>query len=228
MAQNKWKISEKELEDRICESPERMLWDRVKIVERQVKLRHGILDILAFDTGVLVIELKATKIREKDIEQVFRYMRDIRAILTHVCLDNCPVSPDAKTWTARSRYEALTFIDYNILHGWENYSDDYAIFGVGQSIHKATFIRPILIGTDIDRAVLRAAFAAGVKVYLWQYDEWDDVIEIAQAEGVHGDIDYLPHPKWATTISSLALDECQKLSFKRAVGSNFLKYATRN
>lgn len=198
MAQNKWNISEKELEDWFYKNPE-ALYDGLEIIDRQVVLSSGRLDLLAYNQGVFIIELKAGQILRQHIEQILRYKRDITAVLTHVCLDNSPVEPGFCDYTLESMEAVYYHIDYYYAHGWKYYEQylDYA------GIHPDYKMRsPItaLVGTSVDDKVRVAAQAGGIKILLWKFDKESCGIQVDH-QIFHPEFTYIPHPRWATEIS---------------------------
>lgn len=145
-------ISERELEDFICVHPE-ALWDDIEIIRRQVHLRHGTLDILAWNGAALVIELKARALQEKDIGQVLRYTFDIRTGLQRIGTYENP----------RNDPSPLTLSRKFFLRSWDD-------------LHDLTMIRattcepavvPILVGTAISEQIMAAAEVAGIQIILW-------------------------------------------------------------
>jgi hypothetical protein len=146
------KISEKMLEDWICEHPEEALWDEVEIIGRQIRLSHGVLDVLAFDARTIVIELKARPLKEKDIGQLLRYVHDIKDCLLSIGMAIKPV-----------REGPLTIREELFQTAWYDYHD------IAESLIQ--HIIPVLIGTSADSKVLAAASAVDAEVRLWNYDE---------------------------------------------------------
>ena len=154
-------ISEKQLEDFVCEHPEYTFWEGVEIIGRQVRVEHGIIDVLAWDYRVLVVELKARKLKEEDIGQVLRYTYDVKEAIQSAIMGSLPDSLmyNHTPW-------GLAFQEWwTRLHG---YLDE----------HPRNHIQPILIGTRIDDKTLAAARGGGIEVLLWRYDKDKNTITI--------------------------------------------------
>ena len=198
MIQNKWRISEKELEDWICANPERALWDGAKIIDRQVKLRHGILDVLAYDGRTLVIELKAGPIKEAHIGQVLRYKHDVSMELQRLSHYQCPIEPGYEG-TFRNFYDAAFYEVYHLFHGWT----DTCFSGDGEDM-----VHAFLYGTKVENHILAAAQAANITVNTWRFDDDAQTICTDWSGIIGWDNESQSFASWAQTISNLALNNC--------------------
>lgn len=99
------KFKEKELEDWMCENIQSsMEWTskflpkpyRYRVIGRQVPCKGGILDLLVEVTApgddlspihLIVLELKAKPGKRQDIEQVDRYVREVKSTLDLMCFE---------------------------------------------------------------------------------------------------------------------------------------------
>ena len=167
----KRKISERELEDWICEH-----WDDEgseypvpfsgALIGRQVQVEHGIIDLLSVGMGTTrVIELKKGTLKESDIGQVLRYSWDIKWMLQCLARYYNPLDlagiPDHLIDLTKQFFlyfhckdEPWTVTEPGICShvGYEN-------------------VQPVLIGKSANLKLLSAAEAARVKVYTWEYLE---------------------------------------------------------
>lgn len=180
-------ISEQELEEFICTHPE-ALWDDVEIIGRQVHLRHGILDILAWNGSALVIELKAHALQEKDVGQLSRYNFDVKSELLRIGILDHPSSID----TPKTIRWGLLLKAWNERHG-------LTMEGVA--------VQPILIGTSANMSVLAAAEGAGIMVMLWHKDNKNNafVFEIVRTEYT----DYENYPDWCLNLNERIIKACK-------------------
>jgi len=184
-------ISEQELEDFICEHPEE-LWRELEIIGRQVKLEHGILDVLAWNYGrTYVIELKARPLKEKDIGQVLRYAYDVNSTLNIIGMYDSPVYP------GKDRH--LTIKESLFFDEWSHYTnlalrcaDDPAVI-------------PVLVGKDIDKRTLCATHAAKIQVYLWEHDASTSSFSFQGTNPVNLMLYNPPYPNWALNIKDRIL-----------------------
>lgn len=141
-------MRERDLEDWICNNP-KSIHEDVEILGRQVVLPNGILDILAWDGNILVIELKARSLQSKDVAQVLRYAGDIgdmlRAKFSQV--GPCPYpfgTPQFQQWV------------------------EYSCMGQHDPLASCA-IEPVLIGPKLDDRVIATAAGAGCTIFLWKY-----------------------------------------------------------
>lgn len=188
-------ISEKQLEDWICEHPETVMPD-LQIIGRQVPLEHGILDILGTNgMAIYAIELKAGPIKGAHIGQVLRYVHDINRIITdfQFALDGDtsyrgeplpPIDDDMVKFYERVTTKPRTLEEQLY---FEELEDNFAS------------CRPLLIGTSIDPNTQAALEGAHSWLGLWSYDE--DKHEIAVTMPTHD----LPKttqafPKWVQSM----------------------------
>jgi hypothetical protein len=195
------RITEKQLEDWICQNPEKALWYGTSIIDRQVGLPHGILDVLAYDGHTLVIELKARKLQERDIGQVLRYTHDVLHGLQQIGRNDCPIAdsaysflPDAEC-TFPSRQAAYEHLHYYHLHGYDS---------VQPGFYGDVPIIPVLIGTGADESLLAASRAANITVLTWHINQKTEEIETVSAwpESIPDDDCY---PEWAQKLHSIFL-----------------------
>lgn len=193
-------ISERELEDFVCENPEEVFFRGTEIIGRQVKLKHGILDILAWNgEGTYVIELKARPLKEKDIGQVLRYTYDVReGLKQYGFIVNLKSSNDGHPKTLTERAFWRSWFWYT---GWGDESEDVVA------------IKPVLIGSSVNRGLLAAAEEAGIYVRLWGYDAETDKFNF-RFPGIvfwHDDgRDSLSYPAWAEEIGKRARPLCRQ------------------
>lgn len=150
----KTKVSEKMLEDWICENPETLPWRHAEIIGRQIPLRHGILDVLAWDRRTIAMELKARPIKEQDIGQVLRYKHCLMTELQQIGFDEGPPSPHC---------ESLTFRKMTYSHLWDEHH--------GHADNGIRGIVAVLVGSSIDEKTWVAAYEANVNVWSWKYHE---------------------------------------------------------
>jgi len=173
-------ISEKQLEDFICKHPEYSLWQGVEIIGRQIAVEHGRLDILAWDGRVLVIELKARALEEKDIGQVLRYRRDVKAEFNRFGFYEHPNSGE---WPHTLRIEA--YLDL-----WSDY--------YGLSAREDPAVIPILIGTSIDRNTHAATEGAGIDTILWEYNAKQNALSFTASKWLTWKDG--PYPDWCYSL----------------------------
>lgn len=181
-------ITEKQLEDFICKHPEYMMWEGVEIIDRQVHLPHGVLDILAFDGRTLVVELKARTIKEKDIGQVLRYTYDVR-----VEIERFGAFEDSMSYFTLENDRADRFFDL-----WGEYH------GLTLSGHDR--IAPVLIGPGITLNAKVAAIGSGIEIIIWKYDDEDSTIS-CYSPGVFAWRDN-PYPDWCLEINKRIVAAC--------------------
>lgn len=182
------RISEKQLEDFICKYPEYSLWQDVEIIGRQITLEHGRLDILAWDGRVLVIELKARTLEEKDVGQVLRYKRDVEAEFNRFGMNE---HPNLGEWPHTLRLEAYSQL----------WSDYYGLSG-----REDAAVMPILIGTSIDSNTHAAAEGGGIEVIVWKHDAKENVISFSSPKWLlwrDG-----PYPNWCHSLFEQVCKSC--------------------
>jgi len=138
-------MNERGFEDWLVANPEQVFGKGVEILGRQVALPNGILDVLAWDEGsILVIELKASRLKPQDVAQVLRYAGDIGNILRHEGA-SCPFeygTPQFDRWIA-----------YYCIEQQDNLG--------------GCAIEPVLIGRHADEKVMAAASGAACSLYTW-------------------------------------------------------------
>jgi len=172
------RLSERQLEDFVCEYPEYAFGEGVEIIGRQVRVDHGIIDILAYNGGtefepsVMIIELKVKPLREGDVGQVLRYKHDVNVAVQSIGAFSPLVTAE----------EPLP-IKYNIQSAAfdENWKTMHALGGDCERS-----IIPILVGPFVDKKVMAACYGAGIDVYEWDYTD----------EGLS--IEPAGHPSWPT------------------------------
>jgi hypothetical protein len=170
MPQNQWNIKEKQLEDWLVAEPEKALWEGVKILERQVRLPHGVLDVLAHDDeSIIAIELKARPIKPEDISQLFRYVYDIHSAISCFGADGRKYPFRQPRFLRPPKYPPLTFASVEEAVKAEIYDHRNGI-GDWSSAYPVTCIKPVLFGPSIERLAHTAALGAGIWVYSWSYD----------------------------------------------------------
>lgn len=181
-------ISEKQLEDFVCKHPEYMLWNEVEIIDRQVRLPHGILDVLACDGRALVIELKVRVIKEKDVGQVLRYAYDVGAEIRRLGAIENPMDYFTLGMGKATKFHNL-WIEYH-----------------GMSITDYNAVVPVLIGPDITLNAKVAAAGAGIEVFLWEYNEGNNTISCRLPEFLiwrKG-----AYPAWCVEINKRIVTSC--------------------
>jgi hypothetical protein len=193
-------ISEREVEDLICERPDELYPD-LEIIDRQVPLEHGRLDVLAYDgQHVWVIELKAQSLKEQDIGQVLRYTYDVRTELIatgQALIDTGTLPLDHLEPTKQEMF-------YEFWH--HSHEDNRA-----EVRNRGDVINPVLVGTSIDRKTAIAALQANVSIYLWHYDEEMDWLFIDAAPYIYPS--GIPtSPDWARTLNQRLYSECMELA----------------
>jgi hypothetical protein len=158
------KISEKMLEDWLCENPEELFG--MVLLGRQIRLEHGILDILGYRPDIrrpVCIELKARPLKEKDIGQVLRYAYDVDNLMRGGW---SRLERGSDTW--------LTKWDHNIMDRMfggdpENYRDE--IFERLFYDEWVNHCSPTLIGAGVNDSVYAAARSAGIVVLVWSFED---------------------------------------------------------
>lgn len=162
-------IYEKEVEDWICDNPLCLSRSRTEgtaqVIDRQVVLPHGILDILAVrnDGGsllpeILVTELKAVPIQESDLAQVLRYVFDIYSLFSSKAMDlYFEYDYRHKSYSPRKRYSSKLM--YECL-GWDAKPGQFSC-SIGGII-------PMMVGpSEPSENLLAAAAGAGIEMYQW-------------------------------------------------------------
>jgi len=191
----KRKISERELEDFICQYPVYSLWEGTEIIGRQITLLHGRLDILAWDgKRTLVIELKVRQLEEEDIGQVLRYTHDVRATLQQTAfLTNSTV-----------RTADLTPQEKLLSKAWDYYH------GMDSGFHELA-VKSILIGTDANHKIIAASREADILIRTWKYDNQNDCIIFGSPEYNKRffDPDDIDIPEWACQINAKIRETCR-------------------
>lgn len=198
MAQNKWGISEKQLEDWFVQQ-KHPFGVPTEALGRQIQLQHGRLDVLAYGIATYIIELKARELKERDVGQVLRYRFDVMCELLDIAIAKCPISIEDKLTVNKDQARFLR--KYARMHG---YADDMATI---DPFH----IKAVLIGVEANDTVLTAAFGASIMVYTWSLDQATDRITLSR---------HLPSklrdltghsalfPEWAERINSRIVDHC--------------------
>jgi hypothetical protein len=188
------KISEKMLEDWICNNIEKVFpYDEdIKFIARQVPLEHGRLDIMAFSAWVIPIELKVRPLAEKDIGQILRYAYDIENELWRIGYYARPFQ-DRKALTLREHLLRNSWYEF---HGMQD----------GQPVRA---IQPVLIGTECDASTLAAAQAAKVDVKYWSYEDGNFQFESPTLLHLFPDHDD-PCPNWLDEIHHYISDYCKQ------------------
>lgn len=201
MPQNQWNIKEKELEDWICANPSFSLGG-IEIVDRQVHLPNGILDILAFRNNIFIVELKARTITEKDIGQVLRYMLDIKSAYLSIAINRAPswLNPNPSYLSSEYPPTYETEDQY-----WLAY-DYWAKADVGDDAENVMHFQPVLVGSSISRSTAVAAHAASIDIWIWTYDEsdksfWFDYLPFKEDQLTH-------YPDWLIKLHDKTVESC--------------------
>jgi len=220
--QNQWGISEQELENRLCENPN-ALQDGLCIIERQVPLPYGILDILGYRRGHKIIELKARPLKEQDVGQVLRYTHDVQEILLRTAVQRCPVRL-ANFQTSTGTVQLVsTKEDEHFRHIYftaMGYSES-------QSEHIPALISPILIGPSADNKIVAAAHAANIEIYLWNFDPQTESI-IFKTNSMGYNLHSTEVPGWAVRAHQLATKRATDLAAMSAKMERDAKILTIN
>jgi hypothetical protein len=204
------KISEKMLEDWICENPQYAIGAYTEIIGRQISLPHDRLDILAWEIDrINVIELKARPLKEKDIGQVGRYACDVSHIIARIGTQERPKPEN----NVRSLQHTIYEDKWHEYHGnWEH-----------EPVH------PILIGSQIDEQTLAAAAGIGIDIRLWHYDEATNEIIVSFPNYNCLCADIPPYPNWALRLNELIKVLCVKESdreFTQEIKALFGEYGS--
>lgn len=188
------KISERQLEDWICEHPDSLGGPHINLIGRQIPLVHGILDILAFDCRVLVVELKARDLKEEDLTQVLRYAHDVDRF-TETIMERivCHLSDDA------GPLEQEIFKD-----NFDRY------MGLTQWGYNGPQVVPMLIGTGINKNTLIACNGVGIEVGIWKYDDNSFTIKIPDPDPI--EYRQLRAPDWLKQLVEIIGDHCVNLT----------------
>jgi len=182
-------VSERELEDYICTHPNIALGESVEIIGRQIPLRHGRVDLLAWDSDfgtISVIELKARRIIQKDIAQVTRYFYDV--------------------WETLHSIMVTGLMEYQMSIGFSQlWQETFEVSWHGLGDGK---MMPVLIGTSIDENTAASAFGAGCQIMIWGHDRdgiWLNyaALPIAEKESPRP-------PTWARMLGNKALVLCSE------------------
>lgn len=156
--------TEHDLENFICEHPnvlnpvQSSVFD-YKIIGRQVKLPHGILDLLVlcqyegYPKHILVVELKNGPISDSAISQVMRYCYDVRMIVNRA-VEQLPFDYDS---CGRNEFDMMRQCESIELPD--------------------KLVRPVLVGTYIAANLLEACGAAGIDALT--YNIADDTVRIS-------------------------------------------------
>jgi len=185
-------VSERELEDYICEHPE-TLARNLRMVGRQIALPHGVMDLLGVWGRAYAIELKTRPLHERDIGQVLRYVGDLMAILSYYYMEDrapdCP-APDSDTYT-RERYNLALSWKHGLGGAW-----NYSIGG-------------ILVGTGASETLITAADGAGVCVFIWKECNKEIALECVGSGGDSFSRNPIAghYPAWVDATSRLLAQE---------------------
>lgn len=139
-------MKERELEDWICQNPVTAFGLGTQIIDRQVVLPNGVLDVLAWDWRILAIELKVRRLAVADVSQVLRYVGDLADILRGAA-GLCPYDYGTKEFDRWNHYYCIDQLDQN----------------------GSCPIMPILVGAGLTEKVMAAAIGARCEVFSWNY-----------------------------------------------------------
>jgi len=191
------KFSEKKLEDFLCCYPNMLAPDyengTVEIIGRQLILPSGRLDILAIRNQwqILVTELKAVALHEKDLTQVLRYTADIKHLLFDLAISY--------------EYEESPITNFlqrhiNNLHGIGQY----------QSNDFPTLV-PILIGKSAPKNLLAAADGCSAEIYRYHHSLQKNTINIECLDTIEPFIWKAKpsYPIWADKLSTMLIDRAR-------------------
>jgi len=198
------RLSEKQLEDFVCKHPEYSIWNGVEIIGRQIRVEHGIIDILAWDgngNSTLVIELKTRPLEERDIGQVLRYDHDVSAELGRIGICTEPINL-LERGTNLTEDERRFTRKWNYLH----------IAGDGDP-RDAPAIIPILIGPSISQKVKAACEAVPIAVRLFYYDKVENTLSFDFCDDVgwgRNTDDDSNFAKWTKQINQRIYQVCME------------------
>lgn len=192
--------NERELEDWICDhwndTPcppgHTTPWLGSTFMGRQVPLLHGICDILAAGDTVEIIELKATRIREKDVGQILRYAHDVFHYLR--CFDGDHTS----TAYRGNAYEENTIIR----EAFETHRESL----LGPRMRP----RLSLVGPSVDRKALASASGGDIEVWLWRYDRATNLFQFEPVDPTDQRLNR--YPDWAIRLYSKLCQECSRIA----------------
>ena len=168
---------ERQLEDFICANPNALTcgMTHLTLLGRQVRVQHGVIDLLALAHSVQVIELKAAPLKEKDVGQLLRYIADVDAIMVAM---------------------ATHFSAERILGIRAAGEDEEFSYRMVRS-HRAG---GILVGTSVSPNVLAACEGANITVVLWKWERGTFHFWPPRCQGHLPDP---PYPDWATRASRM-------------------------
>jgi len=225
-------LSEKELEDIICEEPGYLAGeehDLSGVIARQVRLPHGILDILGFRRmkrgphlhsiypQIIIVELKARRLSQEDIAQVSRYTYDILFILGDGAIGISQDAYFAKNITQRERLLADAAADCLGLYR-----------AVGKHPFQDTSILPVLIGKKpTNKKVLISALGAGIEVFEWTFDNNHLNIELADSIEYEREM-YQTGTPWWPALKELVYDAVTDMLDFRLMDHNSCYGASTN
>jgi len=194
-----------------------------EFIGRQVDLPHGRLDLLLSDDQLLIVELKARPLEEKDVCQVLRYQYDIRALL--------------KQWGRWLKQHPEAF------PGRANYGGGDALREYDAFISKQFLLDrdtadepitcPVLIGTEASEQIIAAMDAVGGRVYLWKSYEYEQMFsfwrQLPEVEAVTRSSFRASHKwikryiNWSNDLGMIEADREQSLLTWRLFG-DFVLY----
>jgi len=150
-------MKERQLEDWICQNWELSPWGQLNevLIGRQIRLKHGRCDLLAFHAYPHLIELKARKIREQDIGQILRYRHDVSKVPNALCLDN----PYGYI-KGGNEYEHQQF-----MRAWRLASQ---LPPTPEELRTRLPFQMTLVGISIDEKTHASADGAGIDISLWK------------------------------------------------------------
>lgn len=203
---DKRNIYESEIEEWLEMYPEELFGaGKPSVLGRQVRLPHGIADLLLWEDRVIVVELKAGALKKQHVCQVLRYTYDVRMWIGQIAGAVCCV--DRLYEKARSLYTD------GALGAFTNVLTKYFLFHIPDD--GLPPVMPVLVGEACPDDIYVAMQAAGGEVFEWtETDEGYSFRRYAP----YGDIRRLitemraqPRPAWLkTTVShilQLACDE---------------------
>jgi len=195
-------MKERQLENWICNHWDDDLypspWIGATLIGRQVQLPNGICDLLAMSYVPTIIELKAGRLKEKDVGQILRYAHDVSMILRDI---NHAFGDEIVT-LAESKF------NLNIEPALSAFLSTWALLtqvpvaeaGIAESM------RLILIGQSIDENALISATGGHIEIWLWKYDEGQDLFSFRQQQHESRAIKN-PRPHWADALEQLIFDD---------------------
>jgi hypothetical protein len=217
------RIYESELEDFLEKCPGALREDGcTAFIGRQVDLPHGRLDLLLSDDQLLIVELKARPLQEKDVCQVLRYQYDIRAILRQ---SGRYLREHPEAFPGRSNYGGgLAIREYDAFIAKR--------FMMTGDTADEPITCPVLIGSAASEEIVAAMDAIGGRVYVWKAYEYEKIfsfwrrfpeIESITEAGLNASNQWIErYIGWSSDLGMIEADHEQDLLVWRLFGDSVL------